>query len=580
MPAIERVSTNDSGKKIIASLAELSQSVRRTVLLGAPGSGKTALCHALINHYARQPDGPVPFFVSVRDFARTFPPSTSVARFVDHMTEAIYQCPFPKGLVEKLLETGHALVVFDGLDELDSPQNAAATANVIELFASEFPDAGIVVTSRESGYGRFALDATKFEVFRVCPFDDGRIREFVSKLTRSGLDGRGAELVERVSRQHHLRALAERPLTLALLFAAGGDHAPRIPYGNVAQLLTSLIDGALKWDELRGIGSRYFSVSTMRSVLQSTAHQLLLQERDAISEPELLRLTASLLREREMFEAKEARDAAIALVRSAIGRVGLLVEAGVNLDGDRCYSFSHRSFLEYFAAAHIARNRSIGDIVNLCVEHLSDPLWQPILRLVTELVDDNYHEGAERLIEGLIKASKGTSGPAEYVRWAAKRSFSRRINTILAAEDERAASSDTLEGTTVTVAEKTIPVSHYERIGGAGPVKAAVELFYDKVLADPELAGYFADADMVGQRRHLALMLTVVLGGPNEYTGRSLAEAHQPLNIPVVHYARVGQHLTTTLTELGVPADVVADVQTVLDNVQDQVVDSGTCPGA
>ncbi|MGC4748040.1 group I truncated hemoglobin [Micromonospora sp. DT201] len=127
----------------------------------------------------------------------------------------------------------------------------------------------------------------------------------------------------------------------------------------------------------------------------------------------------------------------------------------------------------------------------------------------------------------------------------------------------------------MTVTEETAPVSHYNRIGGASSVKAAVELFYDKVLADPELAGYFTGVDMPGQRRHLALMLTVVLGGPNEYTGRGLAEAHQPLNITVEHYAKVGEHLTATLTELGVPADIVADVQTVLGQVQDQVVASG-----
>jgi hemoglobin len=127
----------------------------------------------------------------------------------------------------------------------------------------------------------------------------------------------------------------------------------------------------------------------------------------------------------------------------------------------------------------------------------------------------------------------------------------------------------------MTVTEETTPISHYERIGGAAAVKAAVELFYDKVLADPELAGYFTDVNMAEQRRHMVLMLTVVLGGPNEYAGRGLAEAHQPLNIPPAHYARVGEHLMATLTELGVPADILADVQVVLGQVRDQVVSAG-----
>ncbi|MFI7214865.1 group 1 truncated hemoglobin [Micromonospora maritima] len=127
----------------------------------------------------------------------------------------------------------------------------------------------------------------------------------------------------------------------------------------------------------------------------------------------------------------------------------------------------------------------------------------------------------------------------------------------------------------MTVTSETTPISHYERIGGAPAVKSAVELFYDKVLADPELAGYFTDVNMAEQRRHLALMLAVVLGGPNEYTGRGLAEAHQPLRITGEHYAKVGQHLTATLVELGVPADVVTDVQAVLGQVREQVVSAG-----
>ncbi|RIV37344.1 group I truncated hemoglobin [Micromonospora radicis] len=127
----------------------------------------------------------------------------------------------------------------------------------------------------------------------------------------------------------------------------------------------------------------------------------------------------------------------------------------------------------------------------------------------------------------------------------------------------------------MTVTEESTPVSHFERIGGAGSVTAAVELFYERVLADPELAGYFVEVDMAGQRRHLAQMLTVVLGGPNAYTGRDLATAHQPLGIPVAHFRQVGGHLTAALTQLGVPGDVIEDVQAVLAQVQEQVVAGG-----
>ena len=152
-------------------------------------------------------------------------------------------------------------------------------------------------------------------------------------------------------------------------------------------------------------------------------------------------------------------------------------------------------------------------------------------------------------------------------------------------------SPDALEGKSVTELEKNVAgpavdgtmstetgvpaPSYFAQIGGAEAVKAAVGIFYDRVLADPELAGYFTEVEMVEQRRHLVLMLTAVLGGPDNYRGRTLAEAHQPLHIPPAHYALVGAHLVATLTELGVPAEILGHVQGVLGQVEDQVVAAG-----
>lgn len=131
----------------------------------------------------------------------------------------------------------------------------------------------------------------------------------------------------------------------------------------------------------------------------------------------------------------------------------------------------------------------------------------------------------------------------------------------------------------MTDTETSTTPSHYERIGGAASVKVAVDLFYDEVLADPDLAPYFVDINMERQRRHFVLMLTTLLGGPDNYAGQGLAEAHKPLNIPVEHYAKVGGHLLAVLTQLNVPADILADVEALLGKVQDQVVSDGSHAG-
>lgn len=125
-----------------------------------------------------------------------------------------------------------------------------------------------------------------------------------------------------------------------------------------------------------------------------------------------------------------------------------------------------------------------------------------------------------------------------------------------------------------TTAKSTTP-SYYTQIGGAQAVKTAVGLFYDRVLSDAELAGYFTGVQMAEQRRHMVLMLTAVLGGPDNYRGRSLAEAHQPLKIPPAHYALVCSHLIATLTQLGAAGEILDHVELVLKQVEDQVVAAG-----
>ena len=114
--------------------------------------------------------------------------------------------------------------------------------------------------------------------------------------------------------------------------------------------------------------------------------------------------------------------------------------------------------------------------------------------------------------------------------------------------------------------------SHFERIGGAAAIGAAVDQLYQRILADPALAPYFTGVDLPGLKRHMALLLTTVLGGPDEYQGRGLVEAHQGRGITEQDYQRVGAHLTSVLTDLGVDRAAIDAVTGVLLDVSDQVI--------
>ena len=100
----------------------------------------------------------------------------------------------------------------------------------------------------------------------------------------------------------------------------------------------------------------------------------------------------------------------------------------------------------------------------------------------------------------------------------------------------------------------------FERLGGAPAIEAAVDIFYKKVLADSELAPYFSDVKMMAQVRQQIRFFTTALGGPADYTGRDMKEAHAGLGVTSHHFDLVAGHLVATLAELGVSQDLIDEV--------------------
>jgi hemoglobin len=130
--------------------------------------------------------------------------------------------------------------------------------------------------------------------------------------------------------------------------------------------------------------------------------------------------------------------------------------------------------------------------------------------------------------------------------------------------------SSDLDPTDASVETAPAP-SAYERIGGAATIREAVDRFYRRLQADPELAGYFS-GDLTALKQHQAALLTQVLGGPGRYEGRDLGEAHAPLRIPGAHFRRVVFYLVGTVWELGAPMDVVMAIGETVSSLQGQIV--------
>lgn len=136
------------------------------------------------------------------------------------------------------------------------------------------------------------------------------------------------------------------------------------------------------------------------------------------------------------------------------------------------------------------------------------------------------------------------------------------------------------DGTTTD--QDSIAPTAYQRIGGGPAVKAAVEKFYELVLADPELRGFFVNdsnggsgtVNLVELRRHLAALLASVLGGPDTYSGRDLATAHQGLGITGAHFDLVADYLEATLLLLHIPRDIVSSTMATVGGLRGTVIGS------
>lgn len=114
--------------------------------------------------------------------------------------------------------------------------------------------------------------------------------------------------------------------------------------------------------------------------------------------------------------------------------------------------------------------------------------------------------------------------------------------------------------------------SIYEQIGGSYAVGEAVEDFYDRVLADRRLAGYFAGTDMARQKAHLRAFIAAALGGPNVYAGRDMHAAHAGRGITGPAFDSVVGHLAATLQAMAVPPSTIEAIAGKLLPLRDQIV--------
>lgn len=387
---------------------DLLKEIDRTVLLGDPGNGKSTASQVLLYRSANRETAPIPFLVVLREFARNGP-EQSVVKYLEDRLSRFYQCPPPEGFVEHILESGQALVIFDGLDELLDTSHRRAVTDVVGLFCDRYPLVRVLVTSRRVGYRQAPMDENQFRVLELDGFAREQVREYVRKwFSQQDLKTEEIESwTEAFMRESaSVDDLTRTPLLLALMciIYRGERSLPRNRPAVYERCAKMLFD---KWDNSREIHTDLRVGQLVDPALKYLAYWLFTTDvGDGVTESALIDETATYLHERSFDLKSEADAAAREFVQFCKGRAWVFSDVGTTPDGESLYKFTHRTFMEYFAAYHLSRTIDAPEkLGRLIARKVANAEWDVVAQLAIQITDRHSDKGANRIFEVLIAES-------------------------------------------------------------------------------------------------------------------------------------------------------------------------------
>ncbi len=120
--------------------------------------------------------------------------------------------------------------------------------------------------------------------------------------------------------------------------------------------------------------------------------------------------------------------------------------------------------------------------------------------------------------------------------------------------------------------------SLYERLGGVNAIAMVVDRFSDQIVknpklnANPALKAWNETGQLPGLKFMRTLWVCHATGGPFQYTGRELGEAHQHLHITPEEFDEVGAEIARALDYFHVPEREKQEVLAAIASKKAEVV--------
>lgn len=419
---------------------ELTSLGTQHVVLGDPGSGKTTLLRflALVGsskalqerynqsqkdtsfHYKE--DSRLPIVITLRRYADEMKKkdSTTLIEYIRANIAADFSITnLSLEFLEYYLETGQAILLFDGLDELPNPKFKHTIRNRIQNFGENYPGNTIVVTSRIFGYqGSFNFDKESYTHHRIAKLEIEEIERFVKDWYRVRVESvkDSKEYIESLlailrNEQHEsIRELARNPLLLTIMVLVHRIDAvlPDERHVLYQKCTETLLNTWHTWkfhdmDRLHRAKVDRLNMQRMQEIAYWMQQRLGASEsgRQAVVSYEDLhkKLSDYISGETPPNPDYAPEDLATAFIEFVQDRAGLLVEIG-----DRQFSFLHLTFQEYLTAGHIktiTEPLSIEAAWKQEIEpHCADPRWREVIRLLVSSYGSNQSQ--EILVDRIL----------------------------------------------------------------------------------------------------------------------------------------------------------------------------------
>ncbi|WP_410600807.1 NACHT domain-containing protein [Amycolatopsis sp. lyj-90] len=326
----------------------------RLVILGEPGAGKSSCLRRMAleatGHESALGGVTVPVYMQLRS-----------CEAEDLTVEGLFRnarALAPSSELDPALFTpalsGHLLLLFDGLDEIEADEMRAEALQRISRVCERLPAARAVVTCRAAAYDS---ELSGFRRVAIKPFTTEQIAEWLLQhLTRLGSGRHWSEFWERLSKAPDIAAIVSNPMLLSVastLFLREGA-LPSNPAHLIGRFVSMLLH---EWDTARGVNrwpKAVVNPNQLAHGLSTISLALCQTERTLFTVDDVDHWRAD-------YVGTQVPTPVFLAACSSTGLILPVQEGG--------WTFTHATIRDYLAARHLIDSTS--DISEFFVSHLA-----------------------------------------------------------------------------------------------------------------------------------------------------------------------------------------------------------------